>query len=45
MVDENVKMKNYLKENKKYFWPDGMHPNREGHRIIFNKIKEELLDD
>jgi hypothetical protein len=45
MIDENFKMIDYLGENKTYFWPDGMHPNREGHRIIFNKIKEELLND
>lgn len=45
MADENIRMINYLRQNKKYFWPDGVHPNRYAHRIIFNKIKEELLND
>lgn len=44
MMDENIKLTNFLKTDKKYFWPDGIHPNRYGHQIIFNKIKEELLD-
>lgn len=45
MVDENIKTIEYMQQNKKYFWPDGLHPNRHAHQIIFNKIKEELLND
>ena len=26
--------------NKKYFWPDGAHPNRLGHKKLFDFIME-----
>ena len=28
-----------MMEDKEYFWPDGYHPNRAGHKVIYNKIK------
>lgn len=27
---------------RKYFWPDGVHPNRRGHKIIFKYLCEKL---
>lgn len=44
MAEENCRIVDYMRKNKKFYWPDGAHPNRDGHKIIFNKIKEELLD-
>jgi hypothetical protein len=32
-------------EYKKYFWPDGIHANRYGHKIIFDKICDTLRLD
>lgn len=29
-------------DNKKYFWPDGYHPNREGHRVLFEFLKKQI---
>lgn len=28
--------------NKVFFWPDGVHPNRYGHKIIFDKLCDTL---
>ena len=33
----------YMRENTQYYWPDGFHPNRQGHKIIFDQI-EKLLN-
>ena len=27
---------------KKYYWPDGKHPNRLGHKVIFDYLCEQL---
>jgi hypothetical protein len=28
-----------MKQNPKWFWPDGRHPNRDGHRILYEFLK------
>jgi len=33
---------NFIIHNKKWFWPDGIHPNRHLHKLIYDKIKTEL---
>jgi hypothetical protein len=38
----NKKIQDSLRD-KPIFKPDGMHPNREGHRVLFNTIKEFLI--
>lgn len=34
-----------MMKDKEYFWPDGCHPNRAGHKIIYNKIKTILENE
>jgi hypothetical protein len=29
---------NKIKEHREYFWPDGGHPNRKGHRVLYDYI-------
>lgn len=40
-----AKFNRAMVRDKKYFWPDGYHPNREGHRIIYNNIKKILENE
>jgi hypothetical protein len=32
-----------LAANKEFFWPDGYHPNRHGHRILFNFLRNQNI--
>jgi len=32
-----------LQEHRQYFYPDGAHPNRQGHRILYDYLKEKHL--
>ena len=34
----------YTEKYKEYFWPDGAHPNRHGHKIIFDHICNIIKD-
>lgn len=36
----NQKLDTFAK-NKDLFWPDGTHPNRKGHRILFDFLKQQ----
>ena len=31
-----------IKEHKEYFWPDGGHPNRKGHKVLYDFIIDSL---
>lgn len=44
IMSEHVRVFDHMSNNKQYYWPDGVHPNREGHKIIFNQI-EKLLNE
>ena len=33
-----------IEEHKKYFWPDGGHPNRHGHKIIYDFIIKNIIN-
>jgi hypothetical protein len=35
---------NKNKEYREYFWPDGGHPNRKGHRILYDYIIENVIN-
>jgi hypothetical protein len=35
---KNIKQLKEIKEYRIYFWPDGLHPNRRGHKFLFNYI-------
>ena len=32
-----------VEKYKKYFWPDGSHPNRYGHKILFKYLCDQLI--
>jgi hypothetical protein len=32
----------YFEEYRKYFWPDGSHPNRHGHKVLYDFILKNL---
>jgi hypothetical protein len=31
-------------KEKRFFWPDGGHPNRFGHKILFDFLKMQIPD-
>ena len=33
-----------IKEHKEYFWPDGGHPNRKGHRVLYDYIINNVIN-
>jgi hypothetical protein len=33
-----------IKEHKEYFWPDGGHPNRKGHRVLYDYIIKNVIN-
>lgn len=39
-MDRGFQRECLLKENPEFFWPDGRHPNRQGHQILFNWLKD-----
>jgi len=41
----NKQLQDGLRDQKDLFWPDGIHPNRHGHRLIFEHLmdNEDLL--
>ena len=41
-IDNCLKMRDFLSSNKEFCWPDGMHPNRLGHRVLCDAIKAKL---
>lgn len=43
IMSEHQRIFEYMANNKQYYWPDGRHTNRHGHKIIFNQI-EKLLN-
>ena len=40
LITLGYERENLLWANPKYFYPDGIHPNRLGHKILFNYLKE-----
>lgn len=39
-MDEAIHRSNQWKNNKEYFWPDGVHANRLGHKKLFELIMD-----
>jgi hypothetical protein len=33
-----------IKEHREYFWPDGGHPNRKGHRVLYEYIFNKVIN-
>jgi hypothetical protein len=44
IMSEHQHIFEYMSNNKQYYWPDNRHPNRHGHKIIFNQI-EKLINE
>ena len=43
IIDELHKLDSYkIIFNDPIFYPDGAHPNREGHKVLYDFIKEKL---
>ena len=45
LQEKSTKFNLLMKKDKEHFWPDGLHPNRYGHKIIYNKIKSILENE
>jgi lysophospholipase L1-like esterase len=41
-IDSATERRSYMFNNKEFFWPDGMHPNRKGHKVLYDAIKSKL---
>lgn len=42
IMSEHTRIMDYMSKNKPYYWPDGFHPNRHGHKIIFDQVNKLL---
>jgi hypothetical protein len=44
IVDKGLERQNIVfKQNKEWFFPDGMHPNRHGHEKLYNYLKSQNI--
>ena len=41
-IDAAQKRSSFMENNKEFFWPDGRHPNRKGHKVLYDAIKTKL---
>ena len=41
LIDIGYERENILWNNPEYFYPDGAHPNRKGHKILFDYLKSQ----
>ena len=41
-IDAATERTSFMKNNKEFFWPDGGHPNRKGHKVLYDTIKSKL---
>jgi hypothetical protein len=42
MIDQGMTREDLIFGNPKYFWPDGKHPNRLGHKILFDFLQTQI---
>lgn len=42
-IEKGQNKENVLRQNRQYFYPDGTHPNRQGHRILYDYLREKHL--
>ena len=43
IIDQGLERFNQFDAHLEYFWPDGVHANRAGHRKLYELVKEKLL--
>ena len=43
-VDRGKDRYNLWKNNREWFYPDGVHPNRKGHKILYDFVKHNLAN-
>jgi hypothetical protein len=41
-MDQTLQRFDVFEKNKQHFWPDGGHPNRMGHRLLYDAIKSKI---
>ena len=39
LVEQSLTRSNFWKKHPNMFWPDGIHPNRHGHKVLYDAIK------
>ena len=39
LVEQSLARSNFWKKHPNMFWPDGIHPNRHGHKVLYDAIK------
>lgn len=42
-LDEGIKRQKLWESSRRYFFPDILHPNRKGHKILFELIEQKLM--
>lgn len=42
-INLGIERESLLEENPNFFFPDGIHPNRTGHKILYDFLKEQQL--
>ncbi len=42
-IAKGFERENQLRSNPKYFYPDGIHPNRDGHKILYDFLKQQNI--
>jgi hypothetical protein len=42
-IDQGSNRFNAFNANREFFWPDGRHPNRKGHKILFDFLSKESV--
>jgi hypothetical protein len=43
LMNQGFERECLLRENPQYFYPDGKHPNRHGHYLLFQLLKQQMI--
>jgi hypothetical protein len=42
LIEQSLARSDFWKKHPNIFWPDGCHPNRLGHKVLYDAIKTKL---
>lgn len=45
LIDQGFRREILMREHPDFFYPDGVHPNRKGIRILYDFLKQDCLDE
>lgn len=45
LMDQGFRRQSLIFEHPKWFWPDGVHPNRLAHRKLYDFLQQQKLFD